>query len=83
MHGFCKKIVYFRRELVDGYIESSEDPKRQLMILTMIARHYTEKEAMEMLPGLTSYRYQKASERDAFLCNPFDSNFGTGICDKI
>ena len=53
------------------------------MILTMIARHYTEKEAMEMLPGLTSYRYQKASERDAFLCNPFDSNFGTGICDKI
>ena len=53
------------------------------MILTMIARHYTEKEAMEMLPGLTSYMYQKASERVAFLCNPFKSNCGTGICDKI
>ena len=57
-----QKIVYFHRELVDGYIESSEDPKRQLMILTMIARHYTQKQAMDMLPGLPSYMYKKASD---------------------
>ena len=61
MAAFIKKI-HFSRELVDGYIEAAEDPKRQFMILTMLASHYSEKEAKQLLPGLTSYKYQKASE---------------------
>ena len=51
------------RELVDSFIESSEDKRRQTMILTMIVRHYTQQQALELLldlPGLTIYQYKQA-----------------------
>ena len=56
-------LMQLCRELVDGYIEASQEPKRQFLILTMLARHYSEKQVKQLLPGVTSKRYQKASDR--------------------
>ena len=47
------------RDLIDSFIESSENPRKQKMLLTMIVMHYKEKDALKMLPGLTSWQYQE------------------------
>ena len=50
------------RDLIDAFIECPpEDKIRRLNILSMIASHFKEDEALELLPGLKKHVYRKAS----------------------
>ena len=47
------------RNLIDAFIECPPDDKiRRLNILSMIASHFKEDEALELLPGLKKHRLQ-------------------------
>ena len=49
------------RELIDAYMECGTDKVRRLNILSIISRHFTERQALELLPGLKAHSYRKAS----------------------
>ena len=49
------------RELIDAYMECGKDKVRRLNILSIITRHFTERQALELLPGLKPNLYRQAS----------------------
>ena len=55
------------RDLIDAFIECNpKDKIRRLNILTMIAGHFKEEEALELLPGLKRHVYRQASLTAAY-----------------